>query len=70
MKKYLVIYEQGDDGTWGAYSPDVDGVCASADTREEAAALMREALPAHIDALREGGLTVPEPTHHAEFLTA
>ena len=21
MKEYLVIYEQGDDGTWGAYCP-------------------------------------------------
>jgi predicted RNase H-like HicB family nuclease len=45
-------------------------VFAGADTREETAALMREALPDHIDALREAGLEVPEPTHHAEYIAA
>lgn len=70
MKKYLVIFEQGEDGTWGAYSPDIGGVIASADTREETERLMREALPAHIEALREAGIEVPEPTHQVEFIAA
>ena len=69
MKEYLVIYEQGEDGTWGAYSPDLWGVYA-ADTREETEALMREAVPAHVEALREAGLEIPEPTHDAEFIAA
>ncbi len=69
MREYLVIYEQGEDGTWGAYCPDLP-VFAGADTREETEALMREALPAHIEALREAGLDVPEPSHHAEFIAA
>ena len=51
MKEYLVFYEQGDDGTWGAYCLDLP-VYAGADTREETAALMREALAGHIEALR------------------
>ncbi len=66
MKDYLVIYEQADDGAWGAYSPDINGVIALGRTRDEAASRMREALVAHIAALRDGGLAVPEPTHHAE----
>ena len=70
MKEYLVIYEQGEDGTWGAYSPDLWGVYAAADTREETVALMREAVPAHVEALREAGLEIPEPTHHAERIAA
>ncbi|MBM3635012.1 MAG: type II toxin-antitoxin system HicB family antitoxin [Actinobacteria bacterium] len=70
MKDYLVIYEQGEDGTWGAYSPDLWGVIASADTLEETKALMREALPAHVEALREAGLEVPEPTHQVAFIAA
>jgi len=69
LREYLVIYEQGEDGTWGAYCPDLP-VFAGADTREETEALMREALPAHIEALREAGLDVPEPSHHAEFIAA
>lgn len=69
MTEYLVIYEQGDDGTWGAYCLDLP-VFAGADTREETAALMREALPAHIEAVRDAGIEVPAPTHQAEFIAA
>lgn len=69
MREYLVIYEQGDDGTWGAYCLDLP-VYAGADTREETAALMREALAGHIGALREAGMEVPEPMHQAEFIAA
>lgn len=69
MREYLVIYEQGDDGTWGAYCLDLP-VYAGADTREETAALMREALAGHIEALREAGMEVPEPMHQAEFIAA
>lgn len=69
MKEYLVIYEQDDDGTWGAYCLDLP-VYAGADTREETAALMREALAGHIDAMSEAGMEVPEPMHQAEFIAA
>lgn len=70
MREYLILFEQGEDGAWGASSPDIEGVYAFGETREETAALMREALPAHIEALREAGLDVPEPTHHVEFMAA
>ncbi|MCX6410338.1 MAG: type II toxin-antitoxin system HicB family antitoxin [Actinobacteria bacterium] len=69
MRKYLVIYEQGEDGTWGAYCPDLP-VFAGADTREETAALMREALAAHIEFLQESDIGIPEPCHDAEFIAA
>lgn len=59
MDEYLVIYESGEEGTWGAYSPDLWGVYAAADTRKETAALMREA-----------GIEVPEPTHQLEYIAA
>jgi predicted RNase H-like HicB family nuclease len=61
LKEYLVIYEQADDGAWGAHSPDVDGVFALGRTREEAEARMSEALTAHIAYLRESGRPVPDP---------
>jgi predicted RNase H-like HicB family nuclease len=61
MKDYLVIYEQGEDGGWGAHSPDVDGVFALGSTREEVEARMGEALAAHIALLRERGEHPPEP---------
>ena len=48
MKDYLVIYEQADDGGWGAHSPDVEGVLALGATRDEAETRIAEALAAHL----------------------
>jgi predicted RNase H-like HicB family nuclease len=61
MTEYLVIYEQAEDGGWGAHSPDIDGVVALGDTREEVEARMVEALSAHIELLREEGQPIPRP---------
>src|SRR5437763_6359475 len=35
MREYLVIYERGDEGDWGAHSPDVEGVFALGTSRDE-----------------------------------
>jgi len=61
MKDYLVIYEQAEDGGWGAHSPDVDGVFALGSTRDEVEERMKEALSAHLAYLRDEGKPVPEP---------
>ena len=60
-KDYLVIYEQAEDGAWGAHSPDVDGVFALGESREEAESRIEEALAAHLAYLRESGRPVPDP---------
>ena len=61
MKQYLVIYEQAEDGGWGAHSPDVEGVFALGRTRDEVEQRMAEALVAHLEYLRERGAPTPEP---------
>ena len=61
MKDYLVIYEQSEDGAWGAHTPDVDGVVALGATKDEVEAGIKDALSAHLAYLREEGLPVPEP---------
>lgn len=61
MKEYLVIYEQAEDGGWGAHSPDIEGVIALGRSREEVEARMAEALAAFIELLREEGRPIPEP---------
>ena len=59
----VVIYERAEDGSWGAWVPDIDGVVAAGDTRDEVEALMREALPAHKGHAgeRRDGTRTPEP---------
>jgi predicted RNase H-like HicB family nuclease len=69
MKDYIVIYEQGEDG-WGAYSPDIPGVYAAGSTREQVEQRMAEALPMHIESLREDGLPVPEPHNTVGIIAA
>lgn len=61
MRQYVVIYEQAEDGAWGAYVPDIDGVVALGETRPEVEKLMAEALRAHLDFLRDEGKPIPEP---------
>lgn len=70
MTDYLVIYEQAEDGGWGAHAPDVDGVFALGTTREEVEARMAEALSAHLADLRDRGLPLPLPRSHAGRVAA
>jgi predicted RNase H-like HicB family nuclease len=36
MAKYIAIFEQGADGTWGGYFPDVPTILVNGTTLEEA----------------------------------
>jgi predicted RNase H-like HicB family nuclease len=70
MTEYLVIYERGEDGDWGAHSPDVEGVFALGTSREEVEARMAEALVAHLEYLREAGEPIPQPRNDAGRVAA
>jgi predicted RNase H-like HicB family nuclease len=65
MSEYIVIYEQADDGGWGAYLPDLPGVVGLGKTRDEAAERIREALGAYAEELRAQGRPLPAPLHAA-----
>ena len=62
--KYTVIYEKG-ESTWGAYVPDLPGVIATGDSREEVESLIREAVAIHIEGLKAEGLDVPPPASYS-----
>jgi predicted RNase H-like HicB family nuclease len=70
MTDYLVIYETDEDGGWGGYSPDLPGVFAAGESRQEVERLMSKAIPLHIEGLREQGLVVPAPHHEAGRVAA
>lgn len=61
MKQYTVVYEWT-GGNYSAYVPDLPGCVACGDTMEETTALMKEAIELYIEALKEDGRPVPEPT--------
>jgi len=69
MRDYLVIYEQGKDGSWGAYAPDLPGLGVAAETREEVAILIRKGLRIYIDELRADRQPIPEPKTFAQLIS-
>ena len=62
---YVVIIEKGETG-YGAYVPDLPGCAAAGETIDEVRQLIREAIPLHIEMMRQQGETVPSPTSLAE----
>ena len=63
--EYIVILEHGESSV-GAYVPDLPGCVAVAEARDEATALIREAVELHIENLRENGEAVPPPHSFVE----
>lgn len=65
MRDYLVIFERGNDGGWGAYVPDLPGLGVAAETLEEVQTLIRDGIQIYLDELREEGRPIPEAVTQA-----
>jgi predicted RNase H-like HicB family nuclease len=61
MSEYLVIIEGG-PGAYGAYVPDLPGCVSVGATLKEVRRLIREAIPFHLEGLRDAGEPVPSPS--------
>lgn len=65
--RYLVVVEEGPT-SFGVYVPDLPGCAAATETREEALALIREAIEFHIEGLKQDGQPVPAPSSTGEVI--
>jgi predicted RNase H-like HicB family nuclease len=65
---YAVVIEAGPT-SFGAYVPDLPGCVAVGETLEEAVALIAEAIPFHLQGLRQDGDPVPEPRTRVAIVT-
>jgi predicted RNase H-like HicB family nuclease len=65
--QYLVVVEEGPT-SFGAYVPDLPGCVAAGETREEALALIRDAIEFHIEGLIATGQAVPKPSSTGEVV--
>jgi predicted RNase H-like HicB family nuclease len=61
MREYTVIYERAEEN-YSAYVPDLPGCIACGDTLDETQSLIKQAIELYIEALKEDGKPVPEPT--------
>ncbi len=60
MSEYVVIYEQAEDGGWGAYLPDLPGVVALGATRSAVEVSIKEAIELYIESVEdETSLPIP-----------
>ncbi len=57
---YAVVIKKA-AGNYCAYVPDLPGCVAAGRTREEAYQQICEAVPFHIERLKEDGFPIPEP---------
>jgi len=64
---YVVIIEHGPT-SYGAYVPDLPGCVAVGETIAEVRELIRDGIVLHLDALREQGEPIPNPTSLAETI--
>lgn len=58
--RYAVVIEKGPT-SYGAYVPDLPGCVAVGKSLAEVRKLIAEAVPMHLEGLREDGLSMPNP---------
>jgi predicted RNase H-like HicB family nuclease len=65
--RYAVVIEKGPT-SYGAYVPDLPGCVAVAKSAAEAKKLIAQAVPMHLEGLREDGLPIPEAATLCEYV--
>jgi predicted RNase H-like HicB family nuclease len=65
--KYAVVFEKTPTG-YSAYVPDLSGCVAAGATLEETADLIRSGIEIHLNAMREDGDIIPEPTTQVDYV--
>lgn len=58
--EYTVIFHQADEGGYWAEAPALPGCYSQGESIEETIKNIREAIEAHIEALKEEGQEIPE----------
>ncbi len=65
--RYAVVIEKGPT-SYGAYVPDLPGCVAVGKSVAEVRGLIADAIPMHLDGLREDGLPIPDPETECEYV--
>jgi len=64
---YAVIIERAENN-YAAYVPDLPGCVSTGDTLEEMERNIREAIELHLEAMRELGEPIPQPTTLCQYV--
>ena len=67
IMKFAVVFEKA-DSNWAAYVPDLPGCITTGSSLPETKRNIREAVALHLEAMREVGEPIPEPTTDIDFV--
>ena len=67
MKRYAVVFEKAENN-WAAYVPDLPGCITTGKSLAETKLNIREAIELHLEAMREVGEPIPNPTADVDFV--
>jgi predicted RNase H-like HicB family nuclease len=65
--RYAIVIEKGPT-SYGAYVPDLPGCVAVGKTADEVRRRIAEAVPMHLEGLRDDGLPIPDPVTECDYL--
>lgn len=65
--RYAIVIEKA-NSNYSAYVPDLPGCVAAGATLEETERLIREAIPLHLQGMREDGQPVPPASSKVEYV--
>lgn len=65
--RYAVVIEKA-NSNYSAYVPDLPGCVAAGATLEETERLIREAIPLHLQGMREDGQSIPPASSKVEYV--
>ena len=63
--QYVVQINKDADSDWGASVPDLPGCVATGKTIDGTMRRIERAIELHLRGMREDGLKIPHPRHHA-----
>ena len=64
-RRYLVVIEKAEDGSYSAYLPDLPGCVSCGESVAEVKRNIREAIDLYVEDLAAEGQPIPEPTTQA-----
>jgi len=65
--RYAIVIEKA-DGNYSAHVLDLPGCVATGASITEVEQEIREAIQFHLDGMREGGVEIPQPSSHVEYV--
>lgn len=67
MRRYAIVIEKAENN-WAAYVPDLPGCISTGKTLEETKHNIREAIELHLEAMREVGEPIPDPSTQVDLI--